>query len=279
MNYVLRFKWALLSILLLLVAFIAYRRIVNDPLRGAQFGSVSRGELVVAVYGSALLKTSQVYDLKLGTLAKISGIRVSIGDSVKKGQALIDFDGLPDFRSPLNGVVTALNYRLGETAFAQSTILTVSDNRDLYLEMSLDQRSIRNLKVGQEARISLDGYRDKKYAGRLKSIFSNAGQFFAIINFKSEDASLLPGMSADVSIIIDQKVDVLKVPLAAVKDNRILLLEKSEIKILPVKVGANDGFYVELLEPALSLDTQTISWTSLSEKTQAKLQKQEAPSK
>lgn|GEM_PF-457360 len=279
MNSILKFKWTLLGVLLLLTAFFLYRRIMNDPLRGAQYGSISRGELVVAVYGSALLKTNQVYDLKLGTLARISGVRVSIGDSVKKGQSLIDFDGLPDFKSPLSGVITALNYRVGETVFAQSTILTVSDSKDLYLEMSLDQRSIRNLKSGQLARISLDGYRDKKFEGRLKSVFSNAGQFYAIITFDPKGESLLPGMSADISIVIDEKADVLKVPLAALKDKKLLILEKSEIQILSVKVGADDGFHAELLEPVLGLDTKTISWSSLSERTQTNLQNQAVLSK
>jgi multidrug efflux pump subunit AcrA (membrane-fusion protein) len=216
-----------------------YNSVERSPLK--------RGDLTTAIYGSAQLKTDRSFDLKIGTSAKILELRKSIGSKVNKGDLIVIFDNLPSFKSPLDGVITALNFKNGETVFAQSTVLSIVDPKDFYLEMSLDQKSIRLVRPGQSARISFDGYRDLQIDGVVSSTFSNNGLFYGIIKLQNADPSFLSGMSADISIVTETKKDVLLAPLGAIKDGKILIEKNYKLSEVNVAVGVDDGAFAEIL--------------------------------
>jgi hypothetical protein len=237
-------KLSTMIMLLLVIASIAIA--MTSKISTIEKVPIKKGDINTSIYGSAQLKTDRSFDLKMGTSAKILEVKTSIGSRVKRNEVLLVFDNLPSFRAPLEGIVTALNYKNGETAFAQSTVLSIVEPKDFYLEMSLDQKSIRFIKEGQIARISFDGYRDLKIDGSVKSTFSNNGLFYGIINVKSVDSSFLPGMSADIAIVIDSKKDILLAPLGSIKNGKILLERNSRPVELAVATGVDDGQFVEI---------------------------------
>ena len=233
----------LVFIVLLLTIFAARTatkasRIVTVPLQ--------LGEITTSIYGSGVLKTDRMFDLKLGTPAKILEIKKSIGERVSKGETLIIFDNLPAFKAPLTGRITALNYRAGETAFAQSPALSIADAKNFYLEMSLDQKSVRFVKSGQTARVSFEGYRDLKLNGLVRAVFSNDSQFFAIIDIEDPAGLFLPGMSADVAIATDRRKDLLLAPIAALKNGRLLVMKDRRPLEVDVSTGIDDGRLIEI---------------------------------
>ncbi len=217
----------------------------------AKAGAVStlpltRGEMTSAIYGSAQLKTERTFDLKLGTVARIADIRKSVGETVKKGEVVLLFDNLAPFKAPIDGMITAINFRNGETAFAQAVVLSIVDAKDFYLEMSLDQKSIRYVRPGQLTRVSFDGYRDLKFEGKVRATFSNGGLFYTVIDIDGMDSSFLPGMSADVAIITQTKKDVLLAPLGAIKDGKLLIKQSGRPEEIAVAVGGDDGHFAEV---------------------------------
>ncbi len=267
-------KKVYIGIAVTIVVALALRFIVfRDPYMGAKVSQIQKGDLTVAVYGSAQLVSRHSFDLKIGIVGRIVELPVNIGDSVKKGQVLIRFDSLPEFRSPIEGIVSALNYHLGETVFAQTTVLSIQDPKDSYLEMSLDQRSLRYLKPGQLARISFDGFREQKFEGTLRSIFSNGGQFFAIVDFDRKGYSMLTGMSADISVITEEKKNVLKADYGAIKNGRLLVFENGRFHGKPVNTGPDDGASIEILGEEFKEETKIGIWATLPESLQEKLLK------
>jgi multidrug efflux pump subunit AcrA (membrane-fusion protein) len=229
-----------------LIVVVAFGASIRSKISKIERIPIKKGDMNTSIYGSAQLKTDRSFDLKIGTSAKIIEVRTSTGSKVKRSDLLIVFDNLPSFRAPIDGVVTALNFKNGETAFAQSTVLSIVDPKDFYLEMSLDQKSIRFIKEGQAARISFDGYRDLKIDGSVKSTFSNNGLFYGVINIQTVDSSFLPGMSADVAIVIESKKDVLLAPLGSISDGKILVERNNRPEEVSVATGIDDGKYVEI---------------------------------
>lgn len=221
------------------------------------------GDISSAIYGSAQLKTDHSFDLKLGTTARIIEIKKSLGEKVKKGDVLVTFDTLPNFHSPIDGIVTALNFKSGENVFSQAVILSITQSKGFYLEMSLDQKSVRYVKARQKTRVSFDGYRDLKIEGQVRASYSHDGLFYSIIDLNNVDPSFLEGMSADVAIITEVRKNVLLAPLGAFKDGKILLLSDQGPYEMSVSTGIDDGNLVEVQSQRLREGDQAILRTSL----------------
>lgn len=231
--------------LVILVSVIFFN--IRSKIAAVQSVPIKIGDISTSIYGSAQLKTDKAFDLKVGTPAKILEIKKSIGERVAKGDTIIIFDNLPNFRAPIEGIVSALNFKNGETAFAQSTILSIVQPKDFYLEMSLDQKSVRYVQAGQKARISFDGYRDIKIDGQVRSTFSNNGLFYAIIDLKHTEPSFLPGMSADIAIVTETKKEVLLAPLGSIQDGKILVrLGRGRPIEISITTGLDDGNFIEI---------------------------------
>ncbi len=134
--------------------------------------------------------------------------------------------------SPLDGVVTALNVRLGErvlgSGFSQGTnIMTVANLNDIISIVDVDENDIVLIKKGDTTKISVDAFGDRKFVGIVTEIGNSAksaGQgtqdqvinFEVKIKFLSPDASLRPGMSCNASIETATKFDVIAVPIPSV---------------------------------------------------------------
>lgn len=233
--------------LFLVVVLAAVGITVRGKIRNVTVLPIKKGDLSAAIYGSAQLRTNKTFDLKLGTSARILDMRATVGRKVKKGELLVTFENLPRFEAPIDGTLTAVNYRTGESVFAQAVVLSIVNPEDFFLEMSLDQKSIRYVKEGQAARVSFDGYRDQKYVGRVRSTYSNNSLFYAVIDFENPDSSFLSGMSADVAIVTETRKSVLLAPVGALSQGKILLQRDGGRPFeVEVSTGLMDADFVEI---------------------------------
>ena len=77
--------------------------------------------------------------------------------------------------------------------------------------------------MGQDVTYTLDGYPDTDFKGKVTQVrispttVSNVVTYVVIVDVHNEDLKLIPGMTANVSIITDQKENVLCVPNVALK--------------------------------------------------------------
>jgi HlyD family secretion protein len=137
--------------------------------------------------------------------------------------------------SPLDGVVTRLNSRLGErvhgTAMMAGTdIMTVSDLNEMDALVDIGEMDIVLIKSGQKARLEVDAFRDEKFTGTVSEIANaakgsgtvsgggssqEATKFEVKIRF-NEKAALRPGMSVTAEIETQYRTNVVAVPIASV---------------------------------------------------------------
>ncbi len=198
--------------------------------------------------------------------------------------------------SPIDGVVTSLNIKVGETAiagtmnYAGSSLMTIANPASLYTEVNVDEADIANVALGQRAEIVAIAHPDQAIAGSVDFIAETAkvapgrnGLSFAIkIRFTDvNNLKLWPGMSARAEIFTRPETTKLAVPVQAVvnqKDNRekpeqesaeadlegtsttinyVFLYRNGKAHRVPVTLGISDDEYQEV-EGELSLGDSVI---------------------
>lgn len=211
--------------------------------------SVTRGDIIEGVYGTGTVIANKIYNLRSGVLNTITKVHIKEGDHVKKGTPLLELDG-KEFRAPFEGTITYFPYKFGENIFSQVTILSIIDFTDRYLLVDLEQEAAIRVKVGQEATLSFDSIREKNFKGKVESIYSRGQIFLARIAISHLPEAILPGMTADVAIVISVHRNATLVPILALNGDEIYLqrgfLQKS--KPVKVQVGISDDKMVEILQ-------------------------------
>ena len=132
-------------------------------------------------------------------------------------------------RSPVEGVVIDRAVDLGQTVAASlqaPTLFTIAQNlRDMQVEVSVDEADIGRIEVGQRVVFGVDSFPGHEFHGRVKQIrlSSNTTQnvvtYTVVVSTANPDMMLLPGMTANVQVMIDERKDALKIANAALRFN------------------------------------------------------------
>jgi HlyD family secretion protein len=142
--------------------------------------------------------------------------------------------------SPLDGTVSKLNSELGErvvgTAMMTGTeILTVADLNEMEARVDIGEIDIVLIAVGQNGRLEVDAFRDRKFKGTVSEIANSSkgtglpgssgggggGQSQEATKFEvkiriTEKENFRPGMSVTAEIETRSRTNVLSVPIASV---------------------------------------------------------------
>ncbi len=129
--------------------------------------------------------------------------------------------------SPVDGVVVSRNIDVGQTvaaSFQTPTLFMVAqDLTKMQIEVSVSEADIGLIKMGQEVDYTLDGYPDIIFKGQVTQVrispttVQNVVTYTVIVSVDNPDGKLKPGMSANVSIVVNKKDDILCAPLDAFK--------------------------------------------------------------
>lgn len=177
--------------------------------------------------------------------------------------------------SPVDGTVVSRAVDVGQTvaaSFQTPTLFMVAqDLTKMQIETNVSEGDIGKVKVGQEAFYTLDGYQDSIFEGKVTQVrispttVSNVVTYTVIVEVDNEDGKLIPGMTANVSIITNKKENVLTVPNIALKftpvtDGRkynsqgIWVLENKRPKRINIEVGVSDEVNTEVISKELKGD-------------------------
>lgn len=194
--------------------------------------------------------------------------------------------GYTKIRSPVDGVVISRNVDIGQTvaaSFQTPTLFTIAqDLTKMQIYTSVDEADIGNIKDGQEVEFTVDAYPDITFKGKVSQvrnspvIVQNVVTYDVVIGVDNpvrpngNSPLLKPGMTANVSIVLESKKDILRIPNAALRFNPdakekgraqglrkekgpgIWVLEAGNAKRIPVKTGISDGSYTELIAGDIS---------------------------
>lgn len=142
--------------------------------------------------------------------------------------------------SPINGIVSYLPVRLGEYVVPGiqnangSFLMTLSDMSVVTSEVKVDETDIVNVKIGQEADVTIDAVPGKVFKGKVTEIGSQAvlrssglattqtttsnqeaKDFKVVVTLENPPENLRPGLSTTAKIRTAEKKNVLAIPIQA----------------------------------------------------------------
>ncbi|MDD2734482.1 MAG: efflux RND transporter periplasmic adaptor subunit [Desulfuromonadaceae bacterium] len=130
-------------------------------------------------------------------------------------------------RSPVDGVVISRAIDVGQTvaaSFSTPTLFTIAqDLTKMQIEVSVDEADISRIQLQQKAGFTVDSYPEQTFRGKVIQIRSapiitqNVVTYVVVVSVDNSDMKLKPGMTANVSIEVAKKDDVLKLPPAALR--------------------------------------------------------------
>ena len=173
--------------------------------------------------------------------------------------------------STKNGTITKVNAKEG-TPCGSSVLFEIEDLNNLIIEADVKENDISDVFTNQRVEITTDSLGDESFTGTVLKIDPVAkkeeedplslkddsqddeAEFIVKIKFDQYDERIRVGMNADVSIILEEKDDVFKVPCSCiVKDgdnNYIYIAEKKDgqyiVKKIPITKGNESDTEVEI---------------------------------
>src|SRR6185436_14978566 len=166
--------------------------------------------------------------------AQLAALNERISQSRSNVEAAHDTLSKTTMRAPMDGIVTALTVEEGEVAVIGTMnnpgtkLLTIADMGVVEAVMEVDETDIPDVKVGQNAKVTIDAYPNKTYDGVVTEVGSSPIQragaaaaateainFEVKIQIKNPPPGVRPGFSASADIVTGTRSKVLAIPIQA----------------------------------------------------------------
>ena len=201
--------------------------------------------------------------------------------AVAKAQAVRDHANMAYtvIRSPVSGVVVSREVDVGQTVAASLQTPTLfkiaQDLAHMQIDSSYAEADVGSIRQGQPASFRVDAFPDRIFKGVVRQVRlnpttqQNVVTYNVVIAVENLDKTLMPGMTAYVSITIAHKNDILVVPNAALRlriseDKRqkaedknigaekgqratVYVLENGQPKLVRIAIGIADNYLTEVV--------------------------------
>ncbi len=171
--------------------------------------------------------------------------------------------------SPINGIITTLNAKVGEYASLTLPVVSIQNPNDIEVLINVNEIDVNKLVLGQDVSVTIDAAGGVKL-GKVSRIESLGVNLNGVINYPvrvelSDKTNVKLNMSVNAEVLVTKKDNVLRVPSGSlktkngqtsvqiVKDSSKLkdlktLSSTTDLESVVVKTGLNDNSYVEILE-------------------------------
>jgi HlyD family secretion protein len=204
--------------------------------------------------------------------------------------AVLDL-GYTTIYSPVDGIVVSRNVDAGQTLAAtfQTPILFViaQDLTQMQVNANVSESDIGGVTEGKPAHFRVDAYPKEFFEGTVTQVrnapinIQNVVTYDVVITVGNQDLKLKPGMTANVTIVTEEKENPLRVPNGALRfrmpevpfDRKVTSVwirdSAGQAHQVPVTTGIADSLYTEIVEGALNEGDPVIVGIESSEEDQA----------
>lgn len=126
-------------------------------------------------------------------------------------------------RSPIDGVITKQDSKVGEIVLANSIVVSVISNNEYEIEVNVPEADIAKINIGNPARITLDAYGSGVVFGAHvisidpgETMIEGVATYKTTMQFDKKEDSVKSGMTANIDILTNKKIGVLILPQRAI---------------------------------------------------------------
>ncbi|MBI5414913.1 efflux RND transporter periplasmic adaptor subunit [Candidatus Peregrinibacteria bacterium] len=142
-------------------------------------------------------------------------------------------------KSPIDGIVTKQDAKIGEIVGANIPLITVISHGNFEIECNLPEVDIAKISLGQEAKVTLDAYgSDVEFSATIiaidpaETVIEGVSTYKVRLQFSKPDERIKSGMTANIDVVTASRENVLVVPQRAV-------FTKDKAKFLQILVPAS----------------------------------------
>lgn len=161
--------------------------------------------------------------------------------------------------APMDGAVLALNTRLGQPVEAGLVVASLGRTDRLEVVAPVNEMDVASIRIGQPVRIRVDAVGKQDFEGVVTAVApqgarnQNVATFDVTVALENPDQRLRPGMTATAEIVLEQRHDVVRIPLEAViKDDTghdaVVALREGTVEVVPVTLGMQSDREAEVEE-------------------------------
>ncbi len=150
-------------------------------------------------------------------------------------------------RSPINGTVIDRSVEPGQTvasSFSTPTLFVIAEDlSQMEIHAYVDESDIGQIKEQQSVRFTVDAFPDETFSGTVRQIrlqpetIDNVVNYTVVVDATNDQELLLPGMTATVDFLIEQRTNVLFISNSALRiqptENMLAELRENRKEMTP----------------------------------------------
>ena len=135
--------------------------------------------------------------------------------------------GYTDIVSPVDGVVVSRNVSQGQTVASSlqtpTLFLIATDLKTMQIDTNVSESDVGGVKTGDNATFTVDAYPKRTFSGAVTQVrvnpqtVQNVVTYDSVVSAANDDLALFPGMTASTNIVVDQRLNALRVPDQALR--------------------------------------------------------------
>ena len=129
--------------------------------------------------------------------------------------------------APISGIVISRNVEPGQTVAASfntpTLFLIANDLAKMQIEAMVSEADVGGVEEGQKVNFTVDAFSGRQFQGTVKQVRFNPStnqnvvMYVTVVEVDNADLKLRPGMTANASVVIGEKKNVLKIPNSALR--------------------------------------------------------------
>jgi HlyD family secretion protein len=141
-------------------------------------------------------------------------------------QARIDLERTR-ITSPITGIIIKRTIEKGQTVAsslqAPELFIIAQNLSDMQVDASVDEADVGRIRSGLKATFTVDAFPGQTFEGEVRQVrkaaqnVANVVTYTAVVQFNNTSGRLLPGMTANVRVVTDQRESALKIPNSALR--------------------------------------------------------------
>lgn len=218
-------------------------------------------------FGGDVVAASSV-DVMPDTSGKLTDIRVKVGDYVERNQILARVDpsrpGMTyetsPIRAPVAGTITSFPVSMGSMVAPSMSIAKISSTSKLEVDISVAERFVSRIEVGQAALLTFDAYPGEVFTAKVAEVNPVLDTTTRSMGVKlvldPPDNRIKIGMYCRVKLITESKADVVAIPRSAILtrsgQDTVFVVNGGAVELRPITVGITVDDMVEVVSGLVS---------------------------